>query len=409
MGLTAGRILAYNRGVMSQSLSRRALLGSAALARSAAAGDRISLGIIGVGGRGSYHLADLARLKDLNFAVSGVCDVWAPNRERAVETVRKSFGNVPRQTSDYRRMLEWRDIDAVIISSPDYSHSVMLRHAVEAGKDAYCEKPMGTVFSEAKAAYQAVKASRQVVQIGTQKRSDGGHIAAAKLVQAGELGAVTRVNVSVNFQEPRWRRDYSAVAQKDVDWQSFLMHRPARGYDARLLREWQLFSYNTNGIAGLWMSHYSDVVHWFTQDPYPESAVANGGVYLWKDGRETPDVFEAVLTYPKGFLFSFAMSLTNADGDVNLWHGTRGTLDPDHLVISGAGSSRKDRIAAARKIEPETVSSHMHNFLECVRGRSTPRADIQAGFSHAVAGVMASTALAEGRRVRFDRQRLELV
>jgi predicted dehydrogenase len=268
---------------------------------------------------------------------------------------------------------------------------------------------MGTVFSEAKAAYLAVKNSRQVVQIGTQRRSDGGYIAAAKLVQSGILGDVTRINVSVNFQEPRWRRDYSAVKSADVDWKRFVMHRAAKSYDARLLREWQLFSYNTNGIAGLWMSHFSDVVHWFTGDPYPESAVANGGVFLWKDGRETSDVFEAVLTYPKGFLFTFAMSLTNSDGNVNLWHGTKGTLDMDKLVITGAGSSRKDRIQQEIRVQPEKVSSHMHNFLECVRGRTTPRADIQAGFSHAVAGTMSSTALAEGRRVRFDRQRLEIV
>ena len=397
--------------MMSQpDLSRRAFLGSAAAPLAAgAATDRISLGLIGAGGRGNYHLADLARLKDLNFTIAGICDVWTSNRERAAETVRKTFGNAPRQTSDYRRMLEWRDIDAVIIASPDYTHSVMLKNAVEAGKDAYCEKPMGTVFSEAKAAYLAVKNSRQVVQIGTQKRSDGGHIAAARLIQSGVLGEITRINVSVNFQEPRWRRDYSKVARQEVDWNSFVMHRPAKPYDARLLREWQLFSYNTNGIAGLWMSHYSDVVHWFMQDPYPASAVANGGVFLWKDGRETSDVFEAVLTYPKGFLFTFAMSLTNADGNVNLWHGTKGTLDPDNLVLSGAGSSRKDRIGEVIKIQPDQVSSHMHNFLECVRGRTTPRADIQAGFSHAVAGTMASTALAEGRRVRFDRDRLELV
>jgi predicted dehydrogenase len=187
------------------------------------------------------------------------------------------------------------------------------------------------------------------------------------------------------------------------------MHRAAKAYDPRLLREWQLFSYNTNGIAGLWMSHYSDVVHWFTGDPYPDSAVANGGVFLWKDGRETSDVFEAVLTYPKGFLFTFAMSLTNSDGDTNLWHGAKGTLDLDKLVLSGAGSSRQDKIAQQTTIQPEQVSSHMHDFIECIRGRGTPRADIQAGFSHAVAGTMASTALAEGRRVRFDRSRLELV
>ncbi len=393
-------------------LTRRLFAGATAaapFARRASAADRLSLGIIGVGARGTAHINDLRRLSDLNFALNGVCDVWTPNRDRAVESIKKIWGVAPRTTTDYREMLSWKDIDAVIISSPDYTHSVMLRHAVEAGKDVYCEKPMGTVFSEAKAAYLAVKKSKQVVQIGTQRRSDGGYIAAAKLVQSGILGEITRINVSVNFQEPRWRRDYSGVEAADLDWKRFVMHRPDRPPDARLFREWQLFDYNTNGIAGLWMSHFSDVVHWFTGDPYAATAVANGGVFLWKDGRETSDVFEALLTYPKGFLFTFAMSLTNSGGNRNHWHGTRGTLDMDRLVISGEGSKAKDRVQGEIKVEAEKVSSHMHNFLECVRGRTTPRADIQAGFSHAVAGVMASTALAEGRRVRFDRQKLEIV
>lgn len=391
-------------------LSRRAFVGAAMaspLARGAS--DRISLGIIGVGGRGTYHIGNLNRLKDLNFAVNGVCDVFQPAREKAAALIQKNFNARPRLTSDYREMLSWKDIDAVIISSPDYTHSVMLKHAVEAGKDAYCEKPMGTVFSEAKAAYEAVRKSKQVVQIGTQRRSEGAYVAAAKLVHSGILGDITHIDVAMNFQEPRWRRRYEDVKPANVDWKRFVMHRPARAFDPRLFREWQLFSYNTNGIAGLWMSHFSDVVHWFMQELYPDSAVTNGGVFLWKDGRETSDVFQTLLTYPKGFLFSFEMSLTNSAGTRELWRGTRGTLDMHTMTVTGEGSKRPDKVAAPIRIVPEKISSHMHNFLECVRGRTTPRADIQAGFSHAVAGTMASTALAEGKKVRFDRNRLELI
>jgi predicted dehydrogenase len=386
--------------------SRRTFVGAAAsasLAPSQSPNNRIQIGIIGVGGRGQYHIRDLQKLADLNIAVTAICDVYRPNRERAAENAEKSWGKAPRQTADYREMLGWRDVDAVIISSPDASHSVMLRHAVESGKDVYCEKPMGTVFSEAKAAYLAVKKSKQVVQIGTQRRSEGPCMGAARLVHSGALGQITRVDVSVNFQEPRWRRDYSSVQEADVAWRQFLMHLPNRPFDARRLREWQLFSDHTNGIPGLWMSHYSDLVHWFTEDPYPAGAIANGGVFLWKDGRETSDVFQAVLDYPKGFLFSFAMSLTNSAGNHNLWLGTRGTLDLDAFTISGEGSKMPDRIPEKTAIEPVKASSHMENFLECVRTRATPRADIQAGFSHAVAGIMASESLRLGRKIRFDR------
>ena len=393
------------------TVSRRAFVGAAvssSLVRAQSANDRISIAIIGAGGRGQSHVRDLQKLSD-RVSITAICDVYRPNRERAVEMAAKTWGTAPRQTADYREVLAWRDVDAVIISTPDFSHSRILQHAVEAGKDVYGEKPMGTVFADAKAAYLAVKKSRQVVQIGTQRRSEGAYVAAARLVRSGILGQVTRIDVSVNFQEPRWRRDYSKVQEADVAWRPFLMYHPDRPFDARRLREWQLFSDYTNDIAGLWMSHFSDVVHWFMEELYPTGAVANGGVFFWKDGRETCDVFHALLDYPKGFLFSFAMSLTNAAGSRNLWLGTRGTLDMDALTISGAGSKMPDRIEKETRIQPEQVSSHMENFLECVRSRGTPRADIQAGFSHAVAGVMASEALRTGRRIRFDPKRLELI
>jgi predicted dehydrogenase len=155
------------------------------------------------------------------------------------------------------------------------------------------------------------------------------------------------------------------------------------------------------------MSHFIDLVHWFMDERYPTSATAAGGVFLWKDGRETSDVFHALLEYPKEFLVSFGMSLTNASGNRNLWFGTRGVLDAEALRITGAGGKEGDRIEQEIRIAGEPVESHMANWLRCVRSRSTPRADIQAGFSHAVAGSMAAEALRTGRRVRFDAEKLE--
>jgi predicted dehydrogenase len=393
------------------AVSRRAFAGAAmagSLARVKGANGRISVGIIGAGGRGTYDLNEIIRLKDANVAVTAVCDVWRPNRERVAGMAAKAFGVKPRETADYRELLGWREVDAVVIATPDSGHSKILEDAVKAGKDAYCEKPMGVEFAEAKSAYLAVKQARQVVQIGTQRRSEGPYIAAAKLVQSGILGQVTRVDMSVAFQEPRWRRDHHNVQPADVAWKEFLFNRPQRPFDARRLREWQLFRDYTNGIAGLWMCHFIDQVHWFLDDPYPAGAVANGGVYLWKDGRETSDVFQALLDYPKGFLVSFAMSLTNAAANRNLWYGTRGTLDIEKWTISGDGARGPDRLDREIKIEGEPSSSHMRNFLDCVRSRQTPRCDIQAGFSHAVACCMAATALETGRKTRFDRERLEM-
>lgn len=390
---------------------RRFLAGAlaASAARAHSANDRIQIGVIGAGARGAALMREVARARAANAAITAICDVYRPNRERAVEFAAKTWGVEPRQTVDYQELLGWSDVDAVLIAAPDFTHSVMLQHAVEAGKDAYCEKPMGVEFAEAKAAYLAVRARDRVVQIGTQRRSEGRMMAAARMIRSGILGTVTRVEIAVNFQEPRWRRDYTQIRPEDVAWPQFLMHRPPRPFDARRFREWQLFRDYTNGIAGLWMSHFIDLVHWFLDDPYPANAVANGGVYLWKDGRETSDVFHALLDYPKGFLVSFAMSLTNAARNRNLWVGTRGVLDADAMKITGEGSRMPDRLVEEITIPEDPATSHMENFLECIRSRRTPRADIQAGFSHAVAVCMAAEAYEKGRKVRFDRQRLEMI
>jgi predicted dehydrogenase len=371
--------------------------------------DRIGIGLIGAGGRGRYHLADLAKAKDENIAVVGICDVHRPNLAAVAEKTGQSYGRAVRQTTDYRELLSWPEVDAVIISAPDFTHSEILEQAVRANKDVYCEKPMGVVFGEAKRAYLAVKRSAQVVQIGTQRRSEPGLMGAAKLMQAGALGKVTRVDMEVHFQQARWRRDYSWIQEKDVDWPLYLFGRSDRSFDARRFREWQLFRDYTNGLPGLWMSHYIDLVPWFLGTPYPRSAVASGGVYLWKDGRETEDVFQALLEYPRDCLVRWAMSLTNESGNRNHWYGTRGVLDADALLVTGDGSKQSDRITEEMRIEKTTVDSHMVNFLRSVRARQKPRADIQAGFSHAVAGCMAAEALRTGRRVSFDAERLEMV
>jgi predicted dehydrogenase len=395
-----------------RSITRRMFVaGSAASAsRVLGANDRIRLGLIGTGGRGSAHIKDLIKLRDLNISVVATCDVYRPNRESGADLVEKGFGVKPRTTTDYRELLFWKDVDAVVIATPDFGHPIILQAALAAGKDAYVEKPFATTFADGKAAYLAARASKQVVAVGTQRRSDGHFMSAAQQVRDGALGKLTRIEFAMAVHSPRWKRPAETVNPADVDWKNFQLGRLQRSFDPRLLREWQLFEgETTNGIPGLWMSHYIDLVPWFTGNPYPAGAVSNGGVYLWKDGRKTSDVFYTLIDYPGEFMVMFTMSLTNAAGIRNVWYGTRGTLDCEKWTISGEGSSAKDKIAAASKIEPVAANSHMHNFLECLRSRQQPRADAQAGFSHAVAGIMAATALAQGRRMLFDAAKLEIV
>jgi predicted dehydrogenase len=367
---------------------------------------RIRVGLIGAGGQGRALMQQIARSGE-DAAVVAVCDVWRVAREQSADLCRKAFNTTPRLTSRYQELLAMNDVDAVLIATPDSTHSKILAAAVAAGKDAFCEKPMGTSLEDARAAYRAVLASNRIVQIGTQRRSEAGLIAAAKMIREGVIGKITRVDLQVHFQEPRWRRDHHQFKPEDIDWEAFSFGGAIRK-DMRVWREWQLFSDTTNGIPGLWMSHFIDIVAWFLDDPYPRSAVSLGGVYQWKDGRQTSDVFHTLLEYPKDCLVSFAMSLTNAYGARNLWFGALGTLDGDALKFLPEGSRDPKRLQAPLDVPKIEVESHMANFLRCVRSRQTPRAPIQAGFSHAVAGIMSATALAEGRRVGFDPVKLEL-
>ncbi len=364
----------------------------------ASANDRIGIGLIGVGSRGSDHRDELIRLAtSQNLQITAVCDVWRKASQAAAEKVTQKLGHEPRQFTRFGDLLEQRDVDAVVIATPDFSHGTILTAALKAGKDVYVEKPMTIDLASAREALDLARAGSRVVQAGTQRRSDGHFRAAAQHIATGELGPISRVSAAVGFNEPRWKRATADLVAADVDWPAFLLHLPTRPFDAKLLRCWQLYRETSNGLPGLWMTHFADAVHMVTGASYPRTAVALGGTYVWKDGRQHSDTFHAVLEYPEGFLFDWGMGLGNASGGHFTVHGTRETLDADRWLIQSENQGRKSRPLAA---EPSV--SHMENWLECLRSRRRPNADIEFGYQHVVATVMAAQALETGRRQTYD-------
>ena len=170
------------------------------------ANDRIALGHIGIGNRGSELHMMASQLKDKhNVETVAVCDLWKNNRERAAANSERYYGRAPRAFQHLEDLLALKDVDAVLIATPEHSHSPMLKAAVEAGKDAYCEKPMGNVLEEVKAARDAVKQRNLVVQIGTQHRSEPYQLAAREVVRSGALGDVSKYEIVWNYNGPRWR------------------------------------------------------------------------------------------------------------------------------------------------------------------------------------------------------------
>ena len=400
-----------------QSTSRRGFLatsgvalgvGMASLAASGA-NERIRIGLIGTGGRCRAHIRSLTNLREShNVEVAAVCDVWRPNREGAAGAVEQAFGAKPYQASRFGEVLDRDDIDAIVIATPDFAHTPIMIEALKAGKDVYVEKPMSLTVEEANEALDLARQHNRVVQAGTQRRSEGRWRAARDLVASGAMGHVSRVSASNCFNHARWARDYSNCVEADVDWDAYLFNRPKVPFDPRLLRRWHLYRMCTNGISGLWMTHLIDAAHLAMGSDFPNSAVALGGNYVWKDGREHTDVFHALIDYPEGYLFNWCMSLTNAAGTHYTIHGQYGTLDMETGAYSGAGGQEGKQMAGG-KLAAEPDGDHMANFLECMRSRQRPIADIEYGHQHSVATIMAAEALHTGQRMQYNREKREIV
>lgn len=399
-----------------QSISRRSFLAQAAggvavlgtnalIARGApGANERISVGVIGTGDRGrGWHIAHIIALaKSHNAEVTAVCDVWQPNLKKGAEQAKKAFGNEPRMFTRFADLLALSDVDAVMIATTDNAHTPVMIAALKAGKDVYVEKPMSLTVEEANEALDLARKNERVVQVGTQRRSEGVFKAAKSEIASGALGTISRVDAGVYVNHPRWARDFDDCKEADVDWDAYLFNLPKRPFDPKFLRRWHLYRGFTNGLSGLWMAHYSDGVNMMLGTTYPRSAVAHGGCYVWKDGREHGDTFQALLDFPEGFLMNWGMGLGNATGTHWTVNGTKATLDAEKWTITDEIPTGSKGKAEPRKIKPEPSDDHVGNWLDCIRSRKRPNADIQDGHQHAVATIMAAAAYETGKRHVYD-------
>ncbi|MBV9342425.1 MAG: Gfo/Idh/MocA family oxidoreductase, partial [Acidobacteria bacterium] len=231
--------------------SSAAIAGSVAFASSAlsydrilGANDRISLCHIGTGNRGSELAWIASQLKTShNVEMTAVCDLWSLKREKAVAANTKYYGREPRSFQYLEDALALKDIDAVLISTPEHSHSPILTMAAEAGKDAYVEKPMGNVLAEIKEARDAVTQRKRIVQVGTQHRSEPHPRAAHDLVRTGVLGDVTKIEIVWNYHGPRWRNrpETKLIREQETNWRKWLLTKPYRPFDPQIYCEFRLY------------------------------------------------------------------------------------------------------------------------------------------------------------------------
>ncbi len=384
-----------------------AAVGAARVARGQSANGRIGVALIGCGNRGGDRLEAFMRLSQKhNLACVALCDVWKHNLESMAARVEQVTGARPKTFTRYANVLALPEVDCVIITTPDFAHSPILIDAAGAGKHTYVEKPMAVRLEDARDAADAVEASGIVCQVGTQFRSDGRHIASAKLIQSGLLGTLIKSQNTYVRNVPSWQRPYDDVREEDVDWEQFLMYLPEQQFDARKFRCWHLYRDLCHGLIGLLGVHPIDVAHWYTEDPLPSSAVGLEAARVWTD-RQHADTQECVFQYPKGHLLQFTGRLGNSNGGAqNVFYGSRGTFDTASWTATGEGGIDKERIEEPVKVEPEEAVSHMENWVMCMREQNrATRAPVQAGYAHSVASILGAQACARGTRLVYDHEK----
>ncbi|MBE3095669.1 MAG: Gfo/Idh/MocA family oxidoreductase [Planctomycetes bacterium] len=413
---------------MAGSYSRRAFLktasaGAAALALSAAsygrivgANERISLGLIGCGSRGfDAHMPGVHKHdKAENVEFTAVADPWRLRRERAAGRIKEWYGAEARQFVSYKDLLALKDVDAVMIASPDHVHTLHLEAAAKAGKDAYCEKPLAMDLEKLKAACDAVRAAAAVVQIGTQLRSLPSFAGCRELYKTGILGKVSRIEQCRNGGRPYWYGYLQEADEKDVDWREFLMDCPPRPFRADLFTGWYGYRGFSDGPVPGFGSHYIDLIHYITGAKFPASAVCHGGTFVWKDEHNftCPDHVQATWIYPEGFMVHYSTNFGNSSGNSFKMFGDQGTLDmvtwTAPVLTAEGGEKNKGAIRGKQPVKDIEQPDHFQNWLQCLRTRKTPNASIDAGYQHAVAVIMAMKAYDTGRRQIYDPEKREI-
>jgi predicted dehydrogenase len=385
--------------VLHMTTRRTFLFSAASAARVLGANDRIRLGAIGTGGRGSYLMKVLNGFSDFEWVA--VSDIYDVRREAGAQL---AGGNVASYL-DYRELLDRKDIDGVLIATPDHWHAQMVIDACRAGKDVYVEKPMTSLAEQGPPVVKAAREHSRIVQVGVQQRS-GPHFLEAKerIVDAGLLGQVTLVRTWWNGNRGYLTPVPPGMDQKPagLDWDRYLGPLPKRAWDAR--RYFNRFAYwdiSTGGQTGGLFVHLADVVHWYLGLDKAKAAVAGGGIYQYDDGRDSPDTINLIVEYPGRLSVTFEATLSTPRGRESAgieFHGSRGLLSIFRAgwQYRGEGEQQGER----SPLEPH----HLRNWLDSMRRRQRPNADEVSGHYSAMACHLGNLAYQKQKRIIWRKE-----
>jgi len=386
---------------------RTFLLGGAAglAAYASPPSGQVVLGVIGSGGRGTFVMTVFQ--KDPALRVGAICDVYEPNLERAISTASKAPGTQPKVYRNYRELLDDKDVQAVLIATPEHWHYQMVIDALAAGKDVYVEKPLCQTPEQGVKLVEAERQTKSIIQVGMQRRSYDLYLEGRGIVASGQLGAVRMVR-------SWWLNNYlgGAPATKldgRLDWDQWQGPAPHLPFDANRFRQWRFYSDYAGGILADQGAHVFDGIHMLMDAHYPSAVNASAGK-PHKAGVDQPESVVAIAEYPQDFIAVFsvnyaAMPYLSRNDQLNQLDGDQARMDIGREDFRVFLKGAEDRPAIEKKSEKGfnyATDLHVRNFLECVRTRQTPTAPMRLAFQAALVVQMANLSLKQGRRLKWN-------
>jgi len=392
---------------MQGTLTRRAfMLGAATAAASlrvVGANDRIRLSIVGAGSRGQYLMRSANQVGNVDWLAAA--DIWDLRLDQAEQVA----GTKIEKSTDYRRLLDRQDIDGVIVATFDHVHAQITVDACRAGKDVFVEKPMTSLPMQGHEVVRAVRETKRVVQVGVQQRSTPHFIEAKKrFFDSGLIGPVNMVRTLWNANTGYLTPVPAGMERKPegLDWEACLAWLPKIPWDPkRYFNRFAYWDFSTGGQSGGLFVHMVDVVHWYLGLRRPSAAVAAGGIYRYDDGRDTPDNFNMILEYPEKLNVTFEATITDlipAGSALIVFMGSGGRLEifrHGYKFLPARENAQLGEISAG-----STPDSHMANWLECMRSRKEPNANVVDGHYSAMACHIGNIAYKEKRRVTWQKE-----
>ncbi len=401
------------------------------------ANDKINIGVIGVGGRGFYVASEFEKAgkRDNNCQIVAVCDVYEKRKKRAADRY-KAEGYL-----DWREVIARKDVDAVIVATPDHWHAPIALAAMDAGKDVYCEKPMCHTIAEVKRLVDTVKETKRVMQVGSQTTSGDQWHKAKKAIADGMLGKMLLSQGSYhrNSIEGEWNYTIEPNAGPDgkgedyLDWKMWLGSASKRSYDAdRFFRFRKYWDYSGGIATDLFFHVVAPMNICWGEAQFPHKVMAGGGIYVFKEKREVPDTFHFMADYAKGHSLVLTSSMANSQHIPGLIRGHEGTLVMvEHGRFEGFSpfltmkpetvgrENAKKNISADYKFGMEDVKipvedfsameRHVDNFLKCIRTRETPTLNVEIAARAQVTITMAVESYRRGKVLYFDEKKFQIV